>query len=87
MPEVLNIRVVGKAPHPDRVVIDRSSKWGNRYIIGPDGNREEVVEMHRKDLEDSPLMDDIEELRGKDLICWCAPKACHGDTLLELANR
>jgi len=28
----------------------------------------------------------ISELRGKDLVCWCAPKPCHADILLELAN-
>lgn len=26
------------------------------------------------------------ELRGKDLVCWCAPLPCHADILLELAN-
>jgi hypothetical protein len=33
-----------------------------------------------------PLINDIHELRGKDLVCWCAPEACHGDVLLRLAN-
>lgn len=28
-----------------------------------------------------------EELRGKDLVCWCAPLPCHADILLELANK
>ena len=26
------------------------------------------------------------ELKGKDLVCWCAPKSCHADILLEIAN-
>jgi len=26
------------------------------------------------------------ELRGKDLVCFCAPNACHGDVLIEVAN-
>jgi hypothetical protein len=26
------------------------------------------------------------ELRGKHLVCFCAPKACHADTLLRIAN-
>ena len=25
-------------------------------------------------------------LRGKDLVCFCAPKRCHGDVLLKIAN-
>ena len=27
------------------------------------------------------------ELRGRDLICYCKPEACHADVLVELANR
>jgi hypothetical protein len=26
------------------------------------------------------------ELSGRILGCWCAPKACHGDVLAEIAN-
>lgn len=34
-----------------------------------------------------PTLDEIKrELRGKDLVCWCAPNACHGDVLLKIAN-
>jgi hypothetical protein len=32
-------------------------------------------------------MADIGELTGKVLGCWCAPKACHGDVLVKLANQ
>ena len=35
---------------------------------------------------DAVRMDQVHELRGLDLVCWCAPKACHGDVLLKLAN-
>ena len=29
----------------------------------------------------------VEELRGRDLACWCPlDRPCHGDVLLELAN-
>ena len=34
----------------------------------------------------SDLLAALPELRGKDLACWCAPDACHGDVLLKLAN-
>ncbi len=30
---------------------------------------------------------DVSALRGKDLICFCKPKRCHGDSILEKANR
>ena len=29
----------------------------------------------------------ITHLRGKDVKCWCAPKRCHGDTVIRLANQ
>lgn len=32
------------------------------------------------------ILTDIEELRGRDLVCWCAPQACHADILLKIAN-
>lgn len=36
----------------------------------------------------SKIINDIDELRGKNLACWCAPDApCHADVLLDLANR
>lgn len=29
----------------------------------------------------------LKELRGKDLVCWCSlDRACHADTLIDLAN-
>lgn len=29
----------------------------------------------------------LHELKGCDLVCWCAPLACHGDILLAHANK
>lgn len=35
----------------------------------------------------SPLKEQLHELRGKNLACWCSlDRPCHGDVLLELAN-
>jgi Domain of unknown function (DUF4326) len=28
----------------------------------------------------------LDEFRGCDLVCFCAPRPCHGDLLLRLAN-
>ena len=30
------------------------------------------------------LLDDLGELEGKILGCWCKPKSCHGDILIEI---
>lgn len=69
------------------VYIGRPSKWGNPFVIGRDGTRAEVIAKYKAWLEGQPhLMDDLHELKGKTLGCWCAPAACHGDILMELAN-
>jgi hypothetical protein len=70
------------------VYIGRPSKWGNPFVIGPDGTREDVVRKFEKYLHANPeLLEAAKlELRGKDLVCFCAPLACHGDILSRIAN-
>lgn len=69
------------------VYIGRPSKWGNPFEIGKDGNRLEVIEKYKEYLLNNPiLLNEIEELRGKVLGCWCRPKKCHGDVIIELLN-
>jgi hypothetical protein len=70
------------------VYVGRPSKWGNPYLVGRDGTREEVIQKYEEWLvQNEELMGQLEELQGKDLICWCAPEACHGDVLLKWAAR
>ena len=85
MPRVLNKRT-DKIPS-DAIYVGRPSKWGNPFKIGRDGNRKEVIEKYRRWIEHVDFLEDISELTGKDLVCWCAPLPCHADVLLELANR
>jgi len=69
------------------VYIGRPGKWGNPFEIGKDGTREDVVKKYRAWVVEQPvLMSSLHELKGKTLGCWCAPRACHGDVLAELAN-
>jgi hypothetical protein len=55
-------------------------------LEGRHGTREEIIAEFERDLYGSALINDIDELRGCDLLCWCTPKLCHGDVLLRLAN-
>lgn len=72
---------------PDGAVyIGRPSKWGNPFWIGKDGDREEVIGKYSQHLVESGLINEVGELAGKDLVCWCSPLPCHGDILLRLAN-
>ena len=70
------------------VYIGRPSEWGNPFIIGKDGSREEVITKYKLWLFSKPEMLEKArlELKGKDLVCFCSPKSCHGDVLLEVAN-
>ena len=53
-----------------------------------DGTRDEAVAKYRGYLlHDPSLIEALFELRGRDLVSWCAPCACHGDVPIELANR
>ena len=73
---------------PYDVYIGRPSKWGNPFVIGRDGAREEVIALYRGYILASPeLMEVLPELRGKTLGCWCYPRPCHGDVLKELVAR
>jgi hypothetical protein len=87
MRKVLNARRVGKDPAPDRVYVGRPSKWGNPFVIGRDGSRDQVIAKYCAWIVRQPaLVAALHELRGKDLVCWCAPERCHADVLMELAN-
>jgi hypothetical protein len=71
-----------------RSVGARCGPWGNPFIIGIHGNREQVLAQYRDWLpKQAELMRRLPELKGKVLGCFCAPAACHGDILAELANR
>lgn len=86
-PRVYN-RLNGPVAPADAVFIGRPTKWGNPFIIGKHGTREEVCALYAKWIVLQPALYQAakSELRGKDLVCFCSPLACHGDILLEIAN-
>ena len=74
-------------PTSNDVYIGRGSKWGNPFVIGKDGSREEVIEKYKTHLlSNSNLIECLRELKGKTLVCFCKPKACHGDFLCEVVE-
>jgi len=67
---VVNIR-----NSPYDICIDRSSKWGNHFIIGKDRTRKQVLYKYAKWIPNQPeLMQALHELKGKVLACHCKPK-------------
>jgi len=88
MPKVLNRGGFYKPIPVGAVLVARPSKWGNPFKIGLDDDRETVIKKYRAYVLGNPrLMACLHELKGKDLVCYCAPLPCHADVLLELANR
>lgn len=88
VPKVLNKRVSGIPV--DAVYVGRPTIYGNPYTIEEFG-REKCIALYRDYalgmMQHKPIFRDaVIDLRGKDLVCWCAPEACHADILLELAN-
>lgn len=89
MSEIVNLKI--RTPPLGSILIDRSTKWGNPFHIGKDGDRATVIaKFEQKLVEDMisgavPLAD-LASLYGKTLVCWCAPRPCHGDVLKKYAQ-
>lgn len=89
MPIIVNAKTTPTwRSNPNAVLVDRSTKWGNRFIIGKDGTREDVLRLYKEWIVGQKrLLRSLDELEGKDLVCWCYPKPCHALILLTLANK
>ena len=81
MPKVLN-KHRDKIPD-DAIYCGRGSPWGNPYTINKYRDRSIVCDLF--EVKILPFLD-VSDLRGKDLVCFCAPLRCHCDALLEKAN-
>lgn len=86
MPKVLNKH---KDTIPaDAVYIGRPSKWGNPFVLEKGGDREAIYKQYCEWLDQNEELKKQAqvELKGKDLVCYCAPLRCHGDALIQIAN-
>ncbi len=70
------------------VKVTRRGKWGNPFRVEKGGAAEAVSSFRHYLHSSTSLLASIDELRGKNLACWCKPgEPCHADVLLDLANR
>ena len=93
--EVLNFYHIGLEIPEGAVYIGRSMrgltghKLANPFKLDKGGgNRDEVVDKYRSWLwgqirDGKVTVDDLLSLDGKDLVCFCHPKRCHGDILIS----
>ena len=70
------------------VRVDRSTEFGNPFILDLDGDRDEVCDSYCDHyLPHKPsIKAKLSNLKGKVLICHCYPERCHADSLAEKAN-
>ena len=87
--------ITGKVVHCKKekyeVYIGRPSIFGNPFEIGKDGDRDEVCDKYEIYVRDRIKKDrifrnQIKNLKGKTLGCWCSPKRCHGEILIRLSE-
>lgn len=91
------MKVVHCKKYPYDVYIGRPSKWGNPFSHKENtlakfktNTREEAVLAFKEYIlngDGKHLLNDLHELKGKILGCWCSPLACHGDILSELSEK
>lgn len=87
-------KVVNKRNEPYDVYIGRGSNFGNpfthiktkqtkaEFVVK---SRKEAIEAYRSYLLSNPeLLEEIKQLKGKTLGCFCKPKSCHGDIIVEV---
>jgi hypothetical protein len=88
-------RTKGWRKPEEAIIVSRPSRYGNPHrvgfcpVCGVEHSRGEAVAEFRAMLDESlELRRKIQEdLRGKDLACWCKlSDACHADVLLSIAN-
>jgi hypothetical protein len=87
-PRVINLRsgepydlYIGRANSRYRL---KASKWANPFKVGRDGTLNDVLQKYLDHVTHSALLNNLEELSGKVLACWCKPNGCHGDILVRL---
>ena len=82
---------VGRVRESEGVYIGRPSPFGNPFVIGRDGDRDEVIRKYGEYFHDRIARDDmfalaVKGLKGKTLLCHCHPRPCHGDVIAEYLN-
>jgi len=78
IPSLYNVK--DKDIPADAVYIGRGTPYGNPFVIGRHGDRNEVCDRFEKEV--LPYLD-VEPLRGKPIVCHCRPLRCHGQAILN----
>ena len=78
-------KVVNIKKEPYQYYIGRGSKYGNPFKIDENNTREDVIVKYEHYIRNNEqLMNDIQELNGLVLGCYCKPLSCHGDVIIKI---
>ena len=75
----------------EAIYIGRGSIWGNPFPITKEVTREQCLTQYKVWVKNQVIqghytLEQLATLHNKDLVCYCAPKECHGHTLEKLAH-
>ena len=60
----------------------KQSKWANLYRVNNERQRFKAIgDYARRKLLEQNFRNEVKELIGKTLVCWCYPLGCHGNFL------
>jgi len=86
--EIVNLRNCPDfGTRPGDVRVDRSTKWGNPFKMGPGMPRDKACDEYEKWIIDQVAygkLDIAEIAHAQRLGCWCAPARCHAESLRTL---
>ena len=64
------------------------NKWEKPFSKPQITNTEESLYIYERHIKETNLINEIDELKGKVLGCWCLPcNKCHIDVLIKILNR
>ncbi len=94
MPTIYSKRRGTSAAPSGAISVDRSTPFGNPFIMRQEGDRDAVCDAYEQYARDRLTREPgwLVPLRGVDLVCWCQSpadvrkKRCHAETLMRLAN-
>lgn len=81
-----NMKVVHCKKERFDIYIGRPSPFGNPFVIGKHGTREECIIKYKHYLvNNKKLLDKLRAFTGNEVLgCWCYPQDCHGYAIIEV---
>lgn len=92
MIRIVNLRNYKKENNEILIKIDRSSVLGNPYYMHNESERDEVCDKYEMWIRTTnrPVREEIMRIKklaesnNIALGCWCFPKRCHGETIINI---